>query len=196
VIINGDVYSNVEAGNHGAVTISGSVHGSVMVNTGGTVTIGGSLYVDDDMYFVMVDEEWIARQDGFASIEMPGYFEYSGIYGTAAVWVKELDIAPAVTVNGIRIPVRVENGVAVLAPAAARMAAILNAPGNNIVFDLSGYDAVDIIVAAGWFRDIQKDITIITGRGTVTVKTQNLWNNSGMTRVIQVRNGKDSIRNM
>ena len=194
VIIGGDVYGNTW-------TDDGKVFGNVMVSTGGTVKIDGALNVEDSKYFVLVDEQWLFKQEGFASASKPGYFEYS-MYdhsanaAAAAAWVKKVDIAPAIVVKGIKVPVTVVNGVAILEPTQERMAAILSAAGNDIVFDLKGYDAVDLIVGATWFKDVDKTITIVTAKGTISEKTKMLWNNSGMTRVISVRNGKSSITNI
>ena|GEM_PF-1950241 len=150
-------------------------------------------------YFVMIDGHWISKHDGFSSNSKPGYYEYSildhSTSGASAVWVKEVDIAPAIVVGGVKFPVRVVNGVAILEPLQDRMIAVLNALGNDIVFDLSDYDAVDMIIAAGWFGNTNKTITIVTRKGADSIKTQQLWNNSGMRRAIEVRNGKITVKN-
>jgi len=101
-----------------------------------------------------------------------------------------------VTVNGIAINYTMVNGIVVLQPSQKQMSAILNASGSNIVFDLSGQNAVDLYVGAGWFKNIDKTITIITSGGSASVKTKSLWNNSGKTRLVTVRNNNIDFKNI
>ena len=101
-------------------------------------------------------------------------------------------------VNGVELSYEIIDGVMVIKPAQAQMAAILAYAGKENVFDLrgSGIKSVDIYVAAGWFKDIDENITITTEQGTTSVKTKTLWNNSGKTKLIQVRNNKLSHSNI
>jgi len=52
---------------------------------------------------------------------------------------------------------------------------------------MKDWDSVDLYLAAGWFKNVDKNITIITAKGSFTVKTKTLWNASGQTRLITVR---------
>jgi len=100
-----------------------------------------------------------------------------------------------ITVNGAEVKFEIINGVATIA---IKEKAIMNQilSGNTIVFDLSSFDAVDIKVPAEWFKDVDKIITIVTAKGTDTVKTKTLWNNSGKDRLITVRKGKIDVTNI
>ncbi|MCL2335868.1 MAG: cadherin-like beta sandwich domain-containing protein [Firmicutes bacterium] len=102
----------------------------------------------------------------------------------------------SITVNGVKVNYTIVNGVAVLQPTQVQMSAILNASGSNIVFNLSGQNAVDLYVGAGWFKNIDKTITIITSGGSASVKTKSLWNNSGKTRLVTIRNNKIDFKNI
>ena len=105
----------------------------------------------------------------------------------------------AVTVNGVLIFIKYVDGVARLdlrELEQAQVNTIFNSPGNEIVFDLRAHPLVDIYVEAGWFRDIDKMIVIKTAKGDIAVKTKTLWNNSGKTRAIQIRDGSASIGNI
>jgi len=100
-----------------------------------------------------------------------------------------------VTINGVDLTYTVVNGVPSLAPTQAQMAAILSSSSNNIVIDMSGYANVDFSAAAAWFKDIDMNITFITSKGSVTVKTKTLWNNSGKTRVVTISGAKATLGN-
>lgn len=89
-----------------------------------------------------------------------------------------------------------EDGVAILRPTEEQMDTILEASGSEIIFDFGEYDAVDIYFAASWFKDVDKTITIVTAKGSDSVKTKSLWNNSGKDRLVIVRNGKLSFKNI
>ena len=112
------------------------------------------------------------------------------------VTVAENPDIDSIVINGIEIPVEVVDGVAVLKPTQSQMTDILNAPGDNIIFDLSGQTSVDIYAAATWFKDVDKTIIIITDNGSYSVKTKTLWNNSGKQRLITVRNNRLDITNI
>jgi hypothetical protein len=99
-------------------------------------------------------------------------------------------------VKGVELDYEIINGVVVIKPKQAQMTAILNATGNEIIFDLTGFDSVDIQAAAGWFKDVDKTVTIITNNGKVNVKTKTLWNNSGKIRLIKVRNNTIELSNI
>jgi len=100
-----------------------------------------------------------------------------------------------ITICGVKLEYKIVNGIAILEPTEAQMKTILQNAGKDIVIDLRDYDGVDIVAAAGWFKDVDKTITIITSKGSDTVKTKTLWNNSGKDRLITVRNGKIDIKN-
>jgi hypothetical protein len=101
-----------------------------------------------------------------------------------------------ITVNGIDIEYEIVNGVVVIKPTEEQTKAILNAPGGEIVFDLRGIGSnAEIAFNAGWFKDTDKTITLITDNGSYSVKTKMLYNNSGKTRAIQIMNGKGSTSN-
>ena len=103
------------------------------------------------------------------------------------------------TVNGVDIIFEVIDGVAVLdlrGLTQAQLNAIFGAPGSEVVFNLEGYDSVDLLVEAGWFKDIDKNVKIITSKGSCSVKTKTLWNNSGKSRYITVRNNNLSLKNV
>jgi len=104
---------------------------------------------------------------------------------------------PTVTVNGVEIEIEIINGVATIDLTKLtdeQIRQILD--GDPIVFDLSGYDKVDIKAPADCFKDYDKVITINTSNGNGTVKTKTLWNNSGKNRLITVRNGKVTVENI
>ena len=86
VNVEGDAYNGVSAYDGGTVNISGNVYGSVMVYTGGTVTIDGTLNVENNDYYVMIDEQWLGKRGGIPSMIKSGYIEYT-IDGTSTVWV-------------------------------------------------------------------------------------------------------------
>ena len=104
--------------------------------------------------------------------------------------------ADSVIIKDVEIPFKIINGITTLEPAKEPMISILRAARNDIVIDLKGYEAVDIFISADWFKDIDKTIIIITAKGTDSVKTKSLWNNSGKIRLISVRNGKISFKNI
>ena len=101
-----------------------------------------------------------------------------------------------ITVNGINIALEVVNGTAVLTPTQEQMAVILNAAGNNVVFDLSGFSSVDIFFDTAVFKDTDKTIIFITDSGRCEVKTKTLWNNSGKQRLITIRNNRIDVKNL
>jgi putative intracellular protease/amidase len=67
--------------------------------------------------------------------------------------------------------------------------------GKDVVFNLPEFEAVDIQVPASAFKDIDKNVTVVTAAGSGTVKTKSLWNNSGKDRLIRVRGGRLEISN-
>ena len=100
-----------------------------------------------------------------------------------------------ISVNGVELDVEDVGGVAVIKIGdAGKMEEILT--GEEIVFDLSAFDAVDIQAAAALFAGVDKEIVIITANGVCSVKTKALWNNSGKDRLIQVRNNKVEFFNI
>ncbi|MCL2158732.1 MAG: hypothetical protein FWH48_04920, partial [Oscillospiraceae bacterium] len=101
-----------------------------------------------------------------------------------------------ITVNGVEIDVKIENGTAVLDITPEQMDDIIKDIGKDeIVFDFTGLSTVDISVDAACFKDIDAVIVIKTDAGDVSVKTKTLWNNSGKERVITVKNGKVDVKN-
>jgi len=46
-----------------------------------------------------------------------------------------------------------------------------------------------------YFKDLNKDIVVITSAGTYTISSQQLWNNSGKPRTLTIKNGKLSVSN-
>ncbi|MCL2165246.1 MAG: hypothetical protein FWH55_12880, partial [Oscillospiraceae bacterium] len=101
-------------------------------------------------------------------------------------WIEK----PKLIVNGIELTCEIIDGVVQINPTQEEMAAILNASGDTVVFDVrgSGCTDVDLLVAASWFNDSDKTIEIITDLGSVSIKTKTLWNNSGKMRKIVVSN--------
>jgi len=104
-------------------------------------------------------------------------------------------VVKTVIVGGVELEIREASGIAMLSPTKEQMGAILKAAGNDIVIDLREYAGIDFRAAAEWFKDVDKTITFVTSKGSDTVKTKTLWNNSGKDRVIEVRNGKASVKN-
>ena len=115
---------------------------------------------------------------------------------TISITVTAPTPADIITVAGVDISFELINGVVVLKPSQAQITAILNASGNTIVFDLSNQESADIYFDAAWFMDVDKTISIITANGSADVKTKSLWNNSGKQRLITVRDGKLSFKNI
>ena len=110
--------------------------------------------------------------------------------------IPKLPAGNSVTVNGVLISFEVVGGAAVLRPSNDQMAGVLKAAGASAVFDLRGYSSVDMYVDAAWFKDVDKSVVFITGRGSCEVKTKSLWNNSGKQRLITVRNNKLDFKNV
>jgi len=114
---------------------------------------------------------------------------------------KRTEIIPAadsVEVNGVMIFVKVWDDVSILdirEMAPADIIKIFNSPGSEIEFDLAARSSIDIYVEAGWFKNVDKTMKIMTEKGEMTVKTKSLWNNSGKSRIIQIRDGTLSFRN-
>jgi hypothetical protein len=69
---------------------------------------------------------------------------------------------------------------------ADQMNGILRNSGYNIVVDMRDWACVDVCVAAGLFEGVDKT-AIIAAKGSLTVRTKTLWDNSGGTRLISVR---------
>ena len=105
------------------------------------------------------------------------------------------DTGNTVAVNGTDLSFTVQDGTAALEPTQGQMDAILQAPGNPIIIDMSAYGSVNLTAAAAWFKGIDKEITIMTSQGSVSMKTKELWNNSGKDRFIQIDNGHASVGN-
>ena len=104
-----------------------------------------------------------------------------------------------VTVNGVIIFVKIWNDIPTLDMrelSSVQVSTIFRGLEKDITIDLSSQASADIYAEAGWFKDIDKTITIKTAKGDVTVKTKTLWNNSGKTRAIQIRDGSASIGNI
>ena len=104
---------------------------------------------------------------------------------------------PILIVNGVEMASEIVDGVLRISPTQEQMTAILNAPGDTVVIDVRGTGCtdVDLLVAAAWFNNCDKTIEIITDLGSASIKTKNLWNNSGKTREIVVRNNSVQIKN-
>jgi len=143
--------------------------------------------------YVYYGENWgIVNGDGSPK---PSLYEYKNV-------IKQFEKEnppeppekPKYIVNGVELAVKLVNGVAEIKISDKDMAAILK--GKDVIFDLKDFDAVDIQVSAAVFKDIDKNITIITAKGTDSVKTKSLWNNSGKDRLIQVRKGKIDFKNI
>ena len=123
----------------------------------------------------------------------------NGATNTYTINITREAIPPAentLIVNGVEIPFKVVNGIVIIEPTQTQMGAVLSAAGSEIVFDLSGYIGVDLYLPAEWFKDTDKTITIVTAKGSDSVKTKTIWNNSGKTRLIEVRNGKSTVKNI
>ena len=101
-----------------------------------------------------------------------------------------------VIVNGVEIPIRLADGVTIIEPTHEQLSTILNANVNEIVFDLQGVSAVDLYFPTELLKDVYKTITIVTANGSNSVQTKALWNDSGKDRLIEVRNGKLSFKNV
>jgi hypothetical protein len=113
---------------------------------------------------------------------------------------KDLEVIPKldkiVSIGGVEISFDIINDVVVLKPSQQQMAAILNSPDKVVTFDFTGQTSVELYAGAGWFKDADKTITIVTDKGAVSVNTKSLWNNSGKTRLIIVENGKLDFKNL
>jgi hypothetical protein len=126
---------------------------------------------------------------------MTYYCSVCGVQLRTAV-IPALGEGNKITICGVELEYTVEGGIAILRPGEAQLKAILENAGKNIVIDLGEYDGVNLYAAAAWFKDADKTITIITAKGSDTVKTKSLWNNSGKTRLITVRGGKAEFSNI
>jgi len=118
-----------------------------------------------------------------------------GITETAAFTVT-VENGNRIIVCGVELEYRVENGIAILEPTWEQMQEILANSGGEIIIDLSDYAGVDFRTPAAWFKDVDKTITFITANGTATIKTKTLWNNSGKDRLVEIRNGVASVKNV
>ena len=92
-----------------------------------------------------------------------------------------------VNVCGVDLLYSFEDGVVIIAPDQEQINAILTADGNDIIINLCEYEAVDFYAPADWFKGVDKKIIFITSSGNFEVNTKSLWNNSGKTRKVTVR---------
>ena len=101
-----------------------------------------------------------------------------------------------IIVCGVELGYRVVNGIAKLEPTAEQMKALLSCDCMSIVIDLGEYAGLDFYSSATLYKDVDKTITFITEKGSDSLKTKSLWNNSGKVRLVSVRNGVASFSNI
>jgi len=132
-------------------------------------------------------------EEGEAIVLFIVEYERDGFGFDFYTWISVL---PHIIINGVAIPTKLIENVVVLTPTQDNMTEILHTENNEIIFDLSQYSSVDMIVDAGIFRKSDKTLTFITGNGRSSVRGQNLWNNSGKQRLISIRNNRLNIKNI
>ena len=104
-----------------------------------------------------------------------------------------------VAIGDALIPYEVINGVVVINSeklTQEQQAELIKAlTGGNVTINLKGYEAVDLYLEAGWFKNVDYSINIETAKGNFSVKTKTLWNNSGKQRMITIRDSL-SLKNV
>jgi len=115
----------------------------------------------------------------------PGYWSY-----TKNFMFYNQNAAPQniVTISGIDVPICIVNGVAVIELDKNLLTRIVDAGDSVITVDLAEFDVVDFVMSdVSMLKGNGKSFSFITSKGVFNVKTQTLWNNSGKTRVVEIR---------
>jgi hypothetical protein len=119
------------------------------------------------------------------------FYTEGGITKSASfdIIVEPKPVKDSVIINGIEVPIKMVNGVAVLEIDGALLLRILNAGGNEIIVDMKEFNAVDFVMSdVSAIKNYDMSFTFITSTGRFNVKTKSIWNNSGKTRVVEIRN--------
>ena len=136
------------------------------------------------------------------TITTPATYEAEGVITYVCKYCEEIrtevipKLPPLIEVNGVKLSFETIDGTAILRPTQAQMSAILSTQSKIVIFNLRGQSTVVLYAGAGWFKDVDKTLTIVTDKGEASVTTKTLWNNSGKTRVITVENGKLDLKNI
>ncbi len=97
-----------------------------------------------------------------------------------------------VDVCGVTLGFTVTNGIAEFRPTEEQIASISGSVGSIVSFDLSAFEdikGVDFYLGSRWLKGVDKAFRFDLSTGSYSVKTKSIWNNSGKTRLIMVRDG-------
>jgi GH35 family endo-1,4-beta-xylanase len=104
-----------------------------------------------------------------------------------------------VSANGTELNYVLDNdGNAVFTPTTEQIHALLESNSQTITIDLNGNSnasGIKFIVPADLFKKADKTLIFTVSNETYKVKTKNIWNNSGKTRIITMSAGAISITN-
>lgn len=101
-------------------------------------------------------------------------------------------------ISGVSLTYKVSDGIAIFNPTEGQINEIIARSGDSITIDLSALiniNGVDFYVGSTWFKNIDKVLVFKTNNGAFDIKTKTVWNNSGKTRLISVRD-KVSVKNI